>query len=61
MPPWLLKWVLGYVVDWLVAKVGHSAAAAHVEEELAKHAPLTPDITPAQSRNPNQTNHYGGL
>lgn len=61
MPAWLLKWLLGYVVDWLVAKVGHSATAEHVECALSKHVPLPPDITPAQSRNPNQTNHYGGL
>lgn len=58
LPPWLLKIILGWVVDWLVTKIGHSAAAAHVGAELAKHAPLPPDITPAQSRNPNLTHHY---
>lgn len=58
IPDWLLRYAAGLVVEWLVRKWGHSAAVAHIGEELAKHAPLPENITPAQSRNPNQAGRY---
>lgn len=55
MPWWISP--LELIVKGLVWWYGHPAITARLE----KYTPLPPDITPAQSRNPNQTGHYGGL
>jgi hypothetical protein len=60
IPVWLIKWIGGLVIDWLIKRVGHTAAADHFEAELAKRAPLPPDITPNEARNPNLAHHYEG-
>lgn len=61
MQEWLLKLIIEWAAKWLIGKIGHSATADHMASVLSKYTPLPEEPTPADSRNPNKTNHFGGL
>lgn len=62
---WLAKAALEYGFTLLARKLGFDRAKTHILGVLANAAPLQKTEqngpTPSQERNPNVTNHPGGL
>ena len=63
MPAWLLEFLLGQIVKWVVSKYGHSEASNKVAIALSNAALLTDsNPPPLQANDPHKRDAaHGGL
>lgn len=60
MRVWLAKIILGFVIRYLMKRLGIVSVTQHIEAEVIKATPLARENNPppSEARNPNKQHHF---